>query len=326
VRPANHPELVREWLELTGLDEDAPVDLGGEVGEIGFGEALHRHLDITRITTDLLGFVADRAADRELKDLTRRGNTVELAKWTWDRHAADVVAEYPVRAAAREWAAVLRRLQPRLYSISSSPLSSPREVSLTVSVVRFSSRRGAARRGVCSTFLADTPGEHAVPTFVRPSAGFRPPADPSTPMVMVGPGTGVAPFVGFLEERRARGHTGRNWLFFGEQRLATDFYYREEIEALRADGSLHRIDLAFSRDQRAKVYVQDRMREHGARLWSWLQDGAHFYVCGDATRMAKDVDRALRDVVTAHGGLDEERASAYVRQLAADRRYVRDVY
>ncbi|WP_218030078.1 bifunctional nitrate reductase/sulfite reductase flavoprotein subunit alpha [Pseudonocardia hydrocarbonoxydans] len=326
VRPANHPELVREWLELTGLDPDTSVDLGGDVGEVGFGEALHRHLDVTRITTDLLAFVADRTADRELQDLTRRGNTVEFAKWSWDRHAADVVAEYPVRAAAQDWVRALRRLQPRLYSISSSPLSSPREVSLTVSVVRFASRRGVARRGVCSTFLADTPGEHAVPTFVRPSPGFRPPADPSTPMVMVGPGTGVAPFVGFLEERRARGHTGRNWLFFGEQRRATDFYYREEIEAFRAGGGLHRLDLAFSRDQRAKVYVQDRMREQGARLWSWLQDGAHLYVCGDAARMAKDVDRALRDVVAAHGGLDEERAGAYVARLAADKRYVRDVY
>lgn len=326
VRPANHPELVAEWLALTGLPADAPVDLGGEVGETPFGEALRRHLDITRITTGLLGFVADRAADRELKDLTRQGNRVELAKWSWDRHAADVVAEYPVRAGAQEWADVLGRLVPRLYSISSSPLSSPSEVGLTVSVVRFASRRGAARRGVCSTFLADTPGEHAVPASVRSSPGFRPPADPSTPMVMVGPGTGVAPFVGFLEERRARGHTGRNWLFFGEQRRATDFYYRDEIEGHRADGSLHRLDLAFSRDQRAKVYVQDRMREHGARLWSWLQDGAHLYVCGDASRMAKDVDRALRDVVAAHGGLDEERAGAYVEQLAAERRYVRDVY
>ncbi|MBW0135296.1 molybdopterin-dependent oxidoreductase [Pseudonocardia abyssalis] len=326
VRPANHRDLVQEWLDLTGLDGDASVDLGGELGHVPFGEALHRHLDITRITTDLLGFVADRTADRELKDLTRRGNGVELAKWTWDRHAADVVTEYPVRASAQEWADVLGRLVPRLYSISSSPLSSPREVSLTVSVVRFASRRGVPRRGVCSTFLADTPGEHAVPTSVRPSSGFRPPADPSTPMVMVGPGTGVAPFVGFLEERRARGHTGRNWLFFGEQRLATDFYYRDEIEAHRADGTLHRVDLAFSRDQRAKVYVQDRMREHGAQLWSWLQDGAHFYVCGDASRMAKDVDRALRDVVAAHGGLDEERTAAYVKQMAAEKRYVRDVY
>jgi sulfite reductase (NADPH) flavoprotein alpha-component len=136
----------------------------------------------------------------------------------------------------------------------------------------------------------------------------------------------VAPFLGFLEERRERGDTGRNWLFFGEQRQATDFYYREELEEFRRSGHLDRLDLAFSRDQRAKVYVQDRMREHGPRLWEWLRDGAHLYVCGDAARMAADVDRALRDIAVAHGGLDEDRAAAWLKQLAAERRYVRDVY
>jgi sulfite reductase alpha subunit-like flavoprotein len=143
---------------------------------------------------------------------------------------------------------------------------------------------------------------------------------------MVGPGTGVAPFVGFLQERRARGHRAPNWLFFGEQHRATDFYYEQELTALLAEGTLSRLDTAFSRDQRAKVYVQDRMREHGPLLWSWLQDGAHFYVCGDASRMAKDVDRALKDIATVHGGLSEDDAAAYVKQLATDRRYGRDVY
>lgn len=162
--------------------------------------------------------------------------------------------------------------------------------------------------------------------FVQRTAHFRPPADPATPMVMVGPGTGVAPFVGFLDERRARGHRAPNWLFFGEQRRATDFYYEDALGRLHRDGLLTRLDTAFSRDQRAKVYVQDRMREHGAQLWSWLKDGAHFYVCGDASRMAKDVDHALRDIAVAHGGLSEETAAAYVKQLAADKRYVRDVY
>ncbi|WP_416963832.1 hypothetical protein [Streptomyces sp. Agncl-13] len=145
-------------------------------------------------------------------------------------------------------------------------------------------------------------------------------------MVMVGPGTGVAPFVGFLQERRALGHPAPNWLFFGEQHRATDFYYEEELAELSAEGSLARLDTAFSRDQRAKVYVQDRMREHGPELWHWLREGAHFYVCGDASRMAKDVDRALRDIAVAHGGLDEAEAAAYVKQLAASKRYVRDVY
>jgi sulfite reductase (NADPH) flavoprotein alpha-component len=325
VRPVNHPDLVEEWLSLTGLDGDETVDVPDH-GTFPLVEALHRHLDITRITPALLGFVAERRGDHHLKELLRAGNTVELAKWAWDRQAADVLAEYPVRAGAQEWADVLKRLAPRQYSISSSPLTSPREVALTVSVVRFTSRHGRPRRGVCSTFLADAADARPTAVSVRAAPRFRPPTDPSAPMIMVGPGTGVAPFLGFLDDRRARGHRGRNWLFFGEQRRETDFYYREELDGLQRDGTLGRLDVAFSRDQRHKVYVQDRMREHGARLWAWLEDGAHFYVCGDATRMAKDVDRALRDIVATHGGMDEERAAAYVEKLAAEKRYSRDVY
>jgi NADPH-dependent sulfite reductase flavoprotein alpha-component len=324
VRPVNHPDLVEEWLELTGLPADEAVTLRGT--DLAFAEALGRHLDITRISPALLAFVAERTGDRMLKELLRAGHGTDLARWTWDRQAPDVLTEFPVRASAQEWAEALTPLQPRQYSISSSPLTSPDAVSLTVSVVRFTSRHGRSRRGVCSTFLADAAGEGSTPVLVRSSPRFRPPADPATPMIMVGPGTGVAPFVGFLEDRRARGHTAPNWLFFGEQRCTTDFYYREELEAMRADGTLTRLDLAFSRDQRHKVYVQDRMREHGAQLWRWLADGAHFYVCGDATRMAKDVDLALRDVVAAHAGLDADRTAAYVKQLVADGRYVRDVY
>ncbi|MFI7499981.1 molybdopterin-dependent oxidoreductase [Streptomyces sp. NPDC049687] len=326
VRPLNSPALVAEWLAVTGLDGHAAVQVNG-VGEVALGEALLRHLDITRITPALLRFTADRTRDpRELRKLLRPDNKGELAKWSWGRQAVDVAAEFGIRAGAQEWAEVLGRLQPRLYSISSSPLTDPHLVSLTVSVVRYENLAGRLRQGVCSPFLADAGPGTEVPVHVQRSPHFRPPADPSTPMVMVGPGTGVAPFVGFLQERRARGHRGPNWLFFGEQRRSTDFYYEEELTALLADGTLARLDTAFSRDQRAKVYVQDRMREHGSHLWSWLQDGAHFYVCGDASRMAKDVDQALRDVAVVHGGLGEAEAAAYVKQLAADKRYVRDVY
>ncbi|WP_245970914.1 molybdopterin-dependent oxidoreductase [Streptomyces rishiriensis] len=326
VRPLNSPDLVAEWLAVTGLDAHTRVRLDG-VGEAPLGEALLRHLDITRITPALLRFTADRTRDpRELRKLLRPDNKDELAKWSWGRQAVDVAAEFGVRADAQDWAEQLGRLQPRLYSISSSPLTDPRLVSLTVSVVRYENLAGRSRQGVCSPFLADAGPGAEIPVHVQRSAHFRPPADPATPMVMVGPGTGVAPFVGFLEERRARGHRGPNWLFFGEQRRATDFYYEEELTALLADGALARLDTAFSRDQRAKVYVQDRIREHGSHLWSWLQDGAHFYVCGDASRMAKDVDRALRDVAVVHGGLGEAEAAAYVKQLASDKRYVRDVY
>ncbi|WP_346779998.1 sulfite reductase flavoprotein subunit alpha [Streptomyces sp. S3(2020)] len=326
VRPVNSPALVEEWLAVTGADGSTAVDIAG-VGEVPFAEALHRHLDITRITPDLLRFVTERVRDgRELKKLLRPDNKDGLAQWSWGRQAVDVLAEHPVRADARDWAGVLKKLQPRLYSISSSPLVDAHLVSLTVSVVRYENLHGTARGGVCSPFLADADADTEVPVFVQASPHFRPPADPATPMVMIGPGTGVAPFVGFLQERRALGHRAPNWLFFGEQHRASDFYYERELTELLDEGTLARLDTAFSRDQRQKVYVQDRMREHGPELWRWLQDGAHFYVCGDASRMAKDVDRALRDIAVAHGGLGEAEAGAYVKQLAAAKRYVRDVY
>ncbi|MGW3108884.1 molybdopterin-dependent oxidoreductase [Streptomyces sp. NPDC001100] len=326
VRPVNSPDLVEEWLTVTGADASTVVEVAG-VGEFPFAEALHRQLDITRITPDLLRFVAERARDdRELRRLLRPDNKDRLAQWSWGRQAVDVLAEYPVKADAEDWAGVLKKLQPRLYSISSSPLVDPHSVSLTVSVVRYENLDGRPRSGVCSPFLADAEAGTEVPVFVQRSPHFRPPTDAGTPMVMVGPGTGVAPFVGFLQERRALGHAAPNWLFFGEQHRATDFYYEEELAQLLDEGTLARLDTAFSRDQRAKVYVQDRMREHGPELWHWLQEGAHFYVCGDASRMAKDVDRALRDIAVAHGGLDEAEAASYVKQLAAAKRYVRDVY
>ncbi|GAB3657564.1 bifunctional nitrate reductase/sulfite reductase flavoprotein subunit alpha [Actinocorallia lasiicapitis] len=310
VHPVNDPALVAEWLEATGLGTAHGLELD--------------RLELARITPDLLRFVTERTGDRLLKKLLRPDNRTELAAWSWGRQAVDVLTEYPVRATEQEWAEVLKPLQPRLYSISSSPLASPDQISLTTSVVRFESLSGRKRGGVASTFLADRAAETRV--FVQRSPHFRPPADPATPLIMVGPGTGVAPFVGFLDHRRALGHTGRNWLFFGEQHRATDFYYEDELAAHRASGLLTRLDLAFSRDQRGKVYVQDRMLEHGAQLWSWLQDGAVFSVCGDASRMAKDVDAALRTVAADHGHLSKEAADAYVRKLATDKRYVRDVY
>ncbi|MFJ6514249.1 molybdopterin-dependent oxidoreductase [Streptomyces sp. NPDC091406] len=325
IQPRNSPDLVAEWLAVTGLDPAGTIDVPDH-GTVPLDEALHRHLDITRITPDLLRLVADQTGDRSLKKLLRPDNKGERDRWTWGRQAVDVLAEHPVRATAAEWAEVLGPLRPRLYSIASSPLAHPHRMRLTVSVIRYESHLGRTRKGVASTFLADAEPDSPVPVFVQRNDRFRPPADPATPMIMVGPGTGVAPFLGFLQERRALGHSGANWLFFGEQHRATDFYYREELDALSRSGTLTRLDTAFSRDQRAKVYVQDRMREHGAQLWSWLREGAHLYVCGDASRMAKDVDRALRDIAVAHGGLEPDAAAAQVKQLASDRRYVRDVY
>ena len=313
IRPRNCPDVVEEWLKLTRMDP------GGDLADLS-------EYDLTRITPALLRFLADRTDDRTLRKLLRPDNKNELAQWSWGRQAVDVVAEFPVEAAPEEWLSVLKRLSPRSYSISSSPLTDPDELRLTVSVVRFENPHGRLRKGVASTFLADSAPDTPVAVSVQRSPHFRPPADPSVPMIMVGPGTGVAPFLGFLDERLARGAGGRNWLFFGEQREATDFYYREKLESLRRDGLLTRLDLAFSRDQRAKVYVQDRMREHGARLWDWLREGAHFYVCGDAARMAKDVERALIDIAALHGNLTPEAAVQFVKKMTSDKRYVRDVY
>lgn len=227
---------------------------------------------------------------------------------------------------AADVVAPLRKLQPRLYSISSSPKAHPGEVHLTVAVVRYT-LDGRPRKGVCSTFLADrAAGETRVPVFVHTSPHFRLPADPSRPVIMVGPGTGIAPFRAFLEERRALGASGRNWLFFGDQHAASDFLYREELEAFVRDGTLTRLDLAFSRDQAEKLYVQHRMLEHAATLWAWLQDGASFYVCGDAQRMAKDVEAALLRVAGTAGGLSPDAAADFLRSLKAEKRYLRDVY
>ncbi|QCB93736.1 bifunctional nitrate reductase/sulfite reductase flavoprotein subunit alpha [Cellulomonas shaoxiangyii] len=325
VRPVNAAGLVAEWLDVTGLDADAPVTVDG-VGALPLVDALRTELDVTRPSTALLRFLAERAGSAELRRRLRPDNRNDLAKWLWGRQAVDVVAELGVRADAQEWVGVLRRLQPRQYSISSSPRVDPHRVRLTVSVVRYAGPGGAARTGVCSAFLADAAHGAEVTVHVQPTTHFHLPDDGDVPVVMVGPGTGVAPFVGFLADRRARGDRGESWLFFGEQHAATDFWYREELDALRTEGVLTRLDTAFSRDQRTKVYVQDRMRDQGAQLWAWLERGAHVYVCGDASRMAADVDRALRDVVARHGGLAERDAAAYVKRLSEQRRYARDVY
>jgi sulfite reductase (NADPH) flavoprotein alpha-component len=221
----------------------------------------------------------------------------------------------------------LKKIQPRLYSISSSPRAHANQVHLTVGAVRYD-LAGRARKGVCSTFLADraVTGETRVGVFVHSNKAFRPPANGDTPMIMVGPGTGIAPFRAFLEERRATGAKGKNWLLFGDQRAATDFIYRDELLAMQADGTLTRLDLAWSRDQQEKIYVQNRMTEHADELFAWLEQGAHFYVCGDASRMAKDVDAALHTVIERAGKKSADEAAAYVQALKAAKRYARDVY
>ncbi|CAE6928428.1 bifunctional nitrate reductase/sulfite reductase flavoprotein subunit alpha [Paraburkholderia domus] len=324
VWPSNCPELVDELISLSGLSADAAVSVSG-AGDMRLADALGKHYEIARPSPDALAFIAARSSNGTLRDLLSTERKADLKQWLWGQQLADVLHEFPVDLTAAELTGMLKRLQPRLYSIASSPKAHPGEVHLTVSAVRYSNGR-RRRKGVSSTFLADRAGDVNVPVFVQKSAHFRPPHVSDTPIIMVGPGTGVAPFRGFLHERRARGDKGRNWLFFGEQHAATDFYYRDELEAMRDSGVLTQLDVAFSRDQTEKIYVQDRMREQGSQLWAWLEEGAHFYVCGDASRMARDVDATLKHVVAQHGGMSEEKAVEYVSRLAQQKRYARDVY
>lgn len=314
---ANAPEAVTAWLAATGLSGDESVEIAG--AETALRDALTTSYDICKVSPTLINFLAERHGAKIL-----RAPREERARWLDGRTGLDLVEEFTVRADPEEWRDALVRLAPRSYSISSSPLVSPDEVQLTVSVVRYQGARGGMRHGVASTYLADRAA--MVPVFLQAAPHFRPPEDALTPMIMVGPGTGVAPFRGFLHERRALGHTGRNWLFFGDQHRAENYYYRDELEAFVADGLLTRLDTAFSRDQARRVYVQHKMREHGEILWRWLEDGAHFYVCGDASRMAKDVDVTLTNIIKTHGGMSESAAHEYKRELIADKRYVRDVY
>jgi sulfite reductase (NADPH) flavoprotein alpha-component len=243
-------------------------------------------------------------------------------------HVVDVLLAAPgVKLAPTDFVRALKKLQPRLYSISSSPKAHAGQVHLTVGALRYE-KDGRARKGVCSTFLADRaqPGTTRIGVYIHSNKAFRPPANGDTPVIMVGPGTGIAPFRGFLHERRATGAKGKNWLFFGDQRAATDFLYQDELSALMKEGALTRLDTAFSRDQTEKIYVQQRMIENAAELYAWLEAGAHFYVCGDASRMAKDVDAALHRVVELAGKKSAEEAANYVQALKTAKRYQRDVY
>ncbi len=320
VRPRNCPELVSELLDLTRLNAHTSVNID-TFGDVPLQQALTQHFEIARPSSDTLAFIAERSANPGLKHLLNPEHKAELNDWLWGRQLADVLLEYPVECSADELLGTLKRLQPRLYSIASSAKAYPQEVHLTVAAVRY-----GKRKGVSSTFLADRVGDGEVPLFIQPSKQFRTPTDGDVPMIMIGPGTGIAPFRAFLQERRALGHQGRNWLFFGEQHAASDFYYQDELQGMQRDGLLNHLSLAFSRDQAQKVYVQDRIREQGDELWRWLQDGARLYICGDASHMAKDVDQALRQVAQTHGGLGVEGAVEYWRQLSEQKRYLRDVY
>lgn len=333
VFPTNRPELVAELLgrlQATGDELVSPAMLKLPA-PIPLRDALFARLALAGPTKKILETLAAHTPDHTEKEkiggLLAPEAKEQLAAYLAEREYADVLADFPhARISPQVFVDHLRKLMPRLYSIASSGKVHPNEVHLTVAVVRYETN-GRQRHGVCSTFLADraVKAETPVPVFVS-NSHFAPPADGARDVIMVGPGTGVAPFRAFMQERVATGASGRNWLFFGDQRRATDFLYEEEWLAWQQQGKLARLDVAFSRDQAEKIYVQDRMRQNGAELWAWLKAGAHFYVCGDAKRMAKDVDAALHEIIAQHGGLDAAAASEFVKQLKKDHRYMRDVY
>ncbi len=324
--PENDPELVDAILARTGLDASALVtNPAGE--QVELRSALLKDFIITDPSKQLLQAVAvqdpSAAFMNELLDPSTKS---ELENWLWGRDVLDVLNEFTLTFTPEEFVKVLRKLQPRLYSIASSQTVVGEQVDLTVALVRFEAY-GRERSGVCSVFLAErAEGEGRVPVFVHSAKHFRLPEDPATNMIMVGPGTGIAPFRAMLQERKASGATGKNWLFFGEQRSATDFLYQDEFEGYLADGTLSRFDTAFSRDQDFKIYVQHRILEAADELYQWLEGGAYFYICGDAARMAKDVDVALHQVVEKAGGKSVEEAAAYIDALKKAKRYRKDVY
>ncbi|MGZ8219354.1 assimilatory sulfite reductase (NADPH) flavoprotein subunit [Methylomagnum sp.] len=325
VYPKNNPAYVEALLATTGYDGYTEVTLGKET--VTLREAFFNRLDITALSRVLVEKYAGLAEGEGLADLLDESDEARFNDYAWGRHIIDLVADYPLKdVPPQEFVNLLRRIPPRLYSIASSMKAVGNQVHLTVGAVRYHAH-GLDREGVCSTFLAGRLGrEEKLGVFVQPNKHFRPPADPKTPAIMVGPGTGIAPFRSFVQEREATGAKGKNWLFFGDQRQAVDYLYADEWEDKRRRGVLTRLDLAFSRDQAEKIYVQTRMLENAKELYGWLQEGAHFYVCGDASRMAHDVHEALRRIVSEQGDLSRERAEAYLKQLADSGRYQRDVY
>jgi sulfite reductase (NADPH) flavoprotein alpha-component len=331
VYPTNNPQSVAAVLKAAGFTGDEQVTIPKDTAPIALQQALSKRLSLNGPTYKFAQLLHDRATDagEKARLAAAIGETDPEKKKAWmeQREFLDLFEEHPsAKLGAQEFIELLRKLMPRLYSISSAPSKYPDEIHLTVAVVRYETN-GRPREGVCSSYLSERArlNEPDVPVFVADSH-FGLPADDDVPVIMVGPGTGVAPFRSFVMDRATRGAKGKNWLFFGDQRKDSDFLYADEWADYLQSGVLTRLDLAFSRDQAAKIYVQDRMRENAVELWRWLQAGAYFYVCGDAKRMAKDVDAALHAIVAEQGGLTPEAAVDWVKQFKKDGRYQRDVY
>ena len=328
----NSPQLVEELISLLGFDANAPVAINkGQT--VPFRQALLENYVLNRATKKIMSGLSECIEQGEQRNRLMEivDNNEVLSEYVHTRDYVDILKEFDEAKfeSPESFLSQLSPIPPRLYSIASSLAAHPDEVHLCIAIVRYETH-GRKKTGLCSGFMADHSELNAknIPIYVQPSRHFRLPADGSRDIIMVGPGTGIAPFRAFLEQRAVDGAKGRNWLFFGEQHLASEFFYEDEFTAFQKKGVLTRLDTAFSRDQASKIYVQQRMREQAQDLWAWLQGGAYFYVCGDAHRMAKDVHQALIDIAQQQGGLSAEAAAEYVNiaLMKTEKRYLRDVY
>lgn len=318
----NDPQLVKELVELLWLKGDESVTVEGKT--LPLAEALEWHFELTVNTATIVENYATLTRSESLLPLV--GDKAQLQQYAAATPIVDMVRFSPAQLDAEALIGLLRPLTPRLYSIASSQAEVESEVHVTVGVVRYEIE-GRARAGGASSFLADRVEEDGeVRVFIEHNDNFRLPANPETPVIMIGPGTGIAPFRAFMQQRAADGAQGKNWLFFGNPHFTEDFLYQVEWQSYVKEGLLTRIDLAWSRDQKQKIYVQDKLREQGAELWRWINDGAHIYVCGDANRMAKDVEHTLLEVIAEYGAMDAEAADEFLSELRVERRYQRDVY
>ena len=323
VLPINCQSVVSNLLSTVGLSGEETIEVGEE--SLVLKVALINRFACTVLSNIQVKKFNEYAQSEKLANLLELANKDALVEYMWGRELIDLFLEFPQpEMSAQDFVGLLRPMPPRLYSISSSISAHPEEVHLTVAVVRYEGN-GRKRKGVCSSYLAERVGD-TIPCYFHPNKNFKLPEDSSTPIIMVGPGTGIAPFRAFIEERKAQDSSGKNWLFFGDRSKNTDYLYGDEWEAYQKDGILNQLDLAWSRDQTEKVYVQHKMLEKKAELWTWLNDGAVFYVCGDASRMAMDVDQALRSIAQSEGGVSEEDAGSWVKNLQKERRYLKDVY
>jgi len=323
VLPVNCSEVVDDLLSVLGFSGTEPVQIGEE--SFSLKDTLLHKFACTVLSKIQIKKFNDIARVPALEELLKIENKNDLVDYMWGRELIDLFKEYPQQGlAVEDFVSLLRPMPPRLYSIASSLSAHSEEVHLTVAVVRYDSH-GRKRKGVCSSYLAERVGE-TIPCYFHPNKNFKLPVVQNAPIIMVGPGTGIAPFRAFIEERMATGATGKNWLFFGDRSQKTDYLYGEEWIRYQKEGILNELDLAWSRDQEEKVYVQHKMLERGAELWNWIQEGALFYVCGDASRMAKDVDQALRTIAQEHGSMSEEDSAVWIKSLQKEKRYLKDVY